>query len=156
ARDAHHVFLALPHGVASEYAVQLLEAGCRVIELIADFRLRRAETSREFYGHEHPAPALLVRAIYGLHDAHRAAHAGARLIASPGCYPTSVLLPLLPLLREHLIDPSGIVVNSLSGVSGAGRKAEIPYLFAECNESLRAYGIPRHRHLSEIEEQLAL
>jgi N-acetyl-gamma-glutamyl-phosphate reductase len=149
-------FLALPHGVAAEFAVPLLEAGRRVIDLSADFRLRSAATYREFYGHEHPAPKLLEQAVYGLPEVHGAAIRGARLVASPGCYPTSILLPTLPLLRGGLIRPDGIIADSLSGVSGAGRKAEIDYLFSECNESLRPYGVPKHRHLSEIEEQLSL
>jgi N-acetyl-gamma-glutamyl-phosphate reductase len=156
AKAAEIVFLALPHGVAAEYAVPLLEAGCRVIDLSADFRLRSATTYREFYGKEHPAPALLARAVYGLPEVHRAAIAGATLVASAGCYPTGILLPVIPLLRAGLIQPTSIIADSLSGVSGAGRKAEFDYLFCECNESLRAYGLPRHRHLSEIEEQLSL
>jgi N-acetyl-gamma-glutamyl-phosphate reductase len=154
ARAAEIVFLALPHGVAAGFAVPLLERGCRVIDLSADFRLRSAATYREFYGHEHPAPALLGQAVYGLPEAHRDALRKATLVASPGCYPTSILIPTLPLLRAGLIRPTGIIADSLSGVSGAGRKAEVEYLFCECNESLRAYGVPKHRHLSEIEEQL--
>jgi N-acetyl-gamma-glutamyl-phosphate reductase len=156
ARQADVVFLALPHGVAAEFATPLLEQGCRVIDLSADFRLKNAETYREFYAHEHPAPDLLEKAVYGLPEIYRAAIRNALLIASPGCYPTSILLPVLPLLRAELIKPSSIIADSLSGVTGAGRKPELDYLFAECNESVRAYGLPRHRHLSEIEEQLSL
>ena len=156
ARTARVVFLALPHGVAAEFAVPLLAAGCTVIDLSADFRLRSAATYAEFYGHEHPAPDWLARAVYGLPECHREAIRGASLVASPGCYPTSILVPTLPLLKAGLIKPTGIIANSLSGVSGAGRKAEVDYLFCECNESLRAYGVPKHRHLSEIEEQLSL
>lgn len=156
AEVAEVVFLALPHGVAAEYAVPLLEAGCRVIDLSADFRLRSAAVYEAYYGHVHPAPGLLATAVYGLPEVHREAIRGARLVASPGCYPTSILVPLVPLLRAGLVSVDGILASSMSGVSGAGRKAEIDYLFCECNESLRAYGVPRHRHLSEIEEQLAL
>src|SRR5690606_18883152 len=94
--------------------------------------------------------------IYGLPEIRGEAIAAARLVASPGCYPTSILLPLIPLLKNGLLDPSTIVANSMSGVSGAGRKADIPLLFCECNESVRAYGIPKHRHLSEIEQELSL
>jgi N-acetyl-gamma-glutamyl-phosphate reductase len=155
ARVADVVFLALPHGVAAEFAVPLLEAGRVVIDLSADFRLRNAATYQEFYAHAHPAPALLPGAVYGLPEVYRAEIARARLIASPGCYPTSILLPLIPLLRSGLVRPGGIIADSMSGVSGAGRKAEVDYLFCECNESLRAYGVPKHRHLSEIEEQLS-
>ncbi len=156
ARAARIVFLALPHGVAAEFAIPLLAAGCKVIDLSADFRLRNAATYLEFYEHEHPAPDLLAKAVYGLPEVYRDQIRGASLIASAGCYPTSILLPTLPLLRAGLIKASGIIADSLSGVSGAGRKAETAYLFCECNESLRAYGVPKHRHLSEIEEQLSL
>lgn len=148
-------FLALPHGVASEFAVPLLEEGLRVIDLSADFRLRDAGVYAEFYGHSHPAPELLKKAVYGLPEIYREEIREARLVASPGCYPTSVLVPLVPLLRDRLIDPSTIVVSSLSGASGAGKKADTSLLFAEVNESLRAYGAPKHRHLSEIEQELS-
>jgi len=156
AKQADIVFLALPHGVAAEFAVPLLQAGATVIDLSADFRLRRAEVYREFYGHEHPAPELLEKAVYGLPEAYRSRIPDSFLIASPGCYPTSILIPTLPLVRAGLIKTTGIIANSLSGVSGAGRKAEIDYLFVECNESVRAYGLPKHRHLSEIEQELSL
>lgn len=156
ASEAEVAFLALPHGVASEIAVPLLERGCRVIDLSADFRLRLASTYAEFYGHEHPAPALLSQAVYGLPEVYRDEIRKAHLVASPGCYPTSIMLPLIPLLRTGLIEPKSIIANSLSGVSGAGRKAELDYLFVECNESVRPYGIPKHRHLSEIEQELSV
>jgi N-acetyl-gamma-glutamyl-phosphate reductase len=155
ARQADVVFLALPHGVAAEYALPLLDAGCIVIDLSADFRLRSAEVYKEFYAHDHPAPDLLKKAVYGLPEIYRDEIKKSVLIASPGCYPTSILLPLIPLLMAELIQPAGIIADSLSGVSGAGRKAEVDYLFCECNESVRPYGIPKHRHLSEIEEQLS-
>lgn len=153
---ARCAFLALPHGVAAEFAVPLLEQGLRVIDLSADFRLRSPEVYKEYYKHDHPAPALLEEAVYGLPERRAERIRQARLVASPGCYPTSILLPLLPLLDRRLIDPEGIVVSSLSGVSGAGKSASVPFLFAECNESVRAYGAPKHRHLSEIEQELAL
>lgn len=155
-RQADVVFLALPHGVAAEFAVPLNRQGCRVIDLSADFRLRSAAVYRDFYAHEHPAPDLLATAVYGLPEVYRDQIQNARLIASPGCYPTSILLPAIPLLRIGLIKPDGIIADSLSGVSGAGRKAETDYLFCECNESVRPYGVPRHRHLSEIEQELSL
>lgn len=156
ATGAQVAFLALPHGVAAEIATALMERGLRVIDLSADFRLRDAAVYEEFYGHRHPAPALLDEAVYGLPEIRENEIRGARLIASPGCYPTSILLPLLPLLREKLVDPSTIVANSMSGVSGAGRKPDLTLLFCECNESARAYGVPKHRHLSEIEQELTL
>ncbi len=155
-RSAEIVFLALPHGVAAEYAIPLLNNGLTVIDLSADFRLKSAAVYREFYGHDHPDPTLLEQSVYGLPEIHRAAIRKARLIASPGCYPTSILLPVVPLLRAGLIQPDAIIADSLSGVSGAGKKAELDYLFVECNESVRPYGLPKHRHLSEIEEQLSL
>lgn len=154
ASGAKTAFLALPHGVASEFAVPLLDAGLRIVDLSADYRLRSAEVYEEFYGHAHPAPELLETAIYGLPEVYRDQIREAKLVASPGCYPTSILIPLLPLLDSHLVDPSTIVVSSLSGASGAGKKADTSLLFAEVNESLRAYGAPKHRHLSEIEQEL--
>ncbi len=156
ASGATVAFLALPHGVAAEIARALLERGMKVIDLSADFRLRSADVYEEFYGHPHPAPDLLDEAVYGLPEIREAAIQSARLIASPGCYPTSIILPLIPLLKAKLIDPSTIVANSMSGVSGAGRKADVSLLFCECNESARAYGVPKHRHLSEIEQELSL
>jgi N-acetyl-gamma-glutamyl-phosphate reductase len=155
-KQADVVFLALPHGVAAEFAVPLLKAGCIVIDLSADFRLKSAEIYKEFYAHDHPAPELLKKAVYGLPEVYRDRIRKASLIASPGCYPTSVLLPVIPLLKAGIVKSTGIIADSLSGVSGAGRKAEADYLFVECNESVRPYGIPKHRHLSEIEEQLSL
>jgi len=156
AKQADVVFLALPHGVAAEFAVPLLAAGCTVIDLSADFRLKSADVYKEFYAHDHPAPELLKKSVYGLPEFYREEIKHSPLIASPGCYPTSILLPTMPLLKAGLIKPAGIIADSMSGVSGAGRKAEIDYLFAECNESVRPYGVPKHRHLSEIEEQLSL
>ena len=156
AREAEVVFLALPHGVAAEFAAPLLRHGRRVIDLSADFRLRSAAVYQEFYGREHPTPELLAQAVYGLPELYRARLRTASLVASPGCYPTSILLPLVPLLRAGLVQPEGIIADSLSGVSGAGRKPEPDYLFVECNESARPYSVPRHRHLSEIEQELSL
>ena len=156
AKQADVVFLALPHGVAAEFAIPLLAAGCTVIDLSADFRLKSPEIYKEFYAHDHPAPELLKKSVYGLPEVYREAIKKSQLIASPGCYPTSILLPVLPLLKAGLIKSAGIIADSMSGVSGAGRKAEIDYLFCECNESVRPYGVPKHRHLSEIEEQLSL
>mgnify|MGYP005845820361 CR=1 FL=1 len=153
--DADWVFLALPHGLAAEFAAPLVEAGKKVIDLSADFRLRSAERFREFYGEEHGAPGLLAEAVYGIPELRGEEVTRARLVASAGCYPTSILLPLVPLMRQHLLEPGSLIVSSASGVSGAGRKADVSLLFGECNESLRAYGLPRHRHLSEIEQELA-
>ena len=150
------VFLALPHGVSATTAKAFLDAGVRVIDLSADFRLRQASVYRDFYGQEHPAPDLLSQSVYGLPEIYRDRIRDAKLVACPGCYPTSILIPLRPLIRRKAIDRTRILVASMSGVTGAGRKVEADYLFAECNESVRPYGVPKHRHLSEIEQELSI
>jgi len=152
---AEIIFLALPHGRAAEFANPLLQSGARIIDLSADFRIREPKIYKEFYGHDHPVPELLGKAVYGLPEIYRRQISDAKLAACPGCYPTSILLPLMPLIREKVVNLASIIVTSLSGVTGAGRKVEADYLFAECNESMRPYGVPKHRHLSEIEEQLS-
>ena len=156
AEAAEVVFLALPHGVAAEFAEPLLAAGAKVIDLSADFRLNDASMYEEFYVNAHPAPALLEQSVYGMPELHRDAIRNAKLIASPGCYPTSILLPTVPLLRAGIIKSTGIIADSLSGVSGAGRNLSAGFMYTECNESARPYGIPKHRHLSEIEQELSL
>lgn len=151
-------FLALPHGVAAEFALPLVEAGKTVIDLSADFRLNSPENYATYYGAAHPAPAHLAITPYVLPEIADTLYPdwrSSRLIACPGCYPTSVQLPLFPLLREGVIATEGIVINSLSGVSGAGRKANEFYSFSERVNSVVAYGAPKHRHLAEIEEQLS-
>lgn len=155
AKQADVAFLALPHGTAAEYAIPLLEAGVRVIDISADFRLRNAAVYKKYYKEEHPAPDLLKTAVYGLPERYRDKIRSARLVACPGCYPTSILLPTCPLLAARLVQTTGITVASLSGVSGAGRKVDLPYIFPECNESVRAYSVTGHRHLPEIEQELA-
>lgn len=155
ATGAEVAFLALPHGAAAPFAKELLDLGLKVIDLSADFRLDDKEVYADFYDHPHPAPELLDEAVFGLPEVHGEAIKNARLIASPGCYPTSIMLPLIPLLKAGLIEQDSITVSSMSGVSGAGRNAAIPLIFAECNESVRSYGLPRHRHLSEIEQELS-
>ncbi|HSS16633.1 MAG TPA: N-acetyl-gamma-glutamyl-phosphate reductase [Candidatus Dormibacteraeota bacterium] len=152
---AEIIFLALPHGFAAEFAKPLVQTGARIVDLSADFRIKDAKIYKEFYGNDHPAPDLLGESVYGLPEIYRAKISDANLVACPGCYPTSILLPLLPLIRERVVSLASILVTSLSGVTGAGRKVEADYLFAECNESVRPYGVPKHRHLSEIEEQLS-
>jgi N-acetyl-gamma-glutamyl-phosphate reductase len=156
ARDAEIIFLALPHGLAAEFAKPLLSAGGRIVDLSADFRIKDGAVYKEFYGHDHPAPELLGEAVYGLPEIYREKIRRVKLVACPGCYPTSILLPALPLVRENIVDLKNILVTSLSGVTGAGRKIEADYLFAECNESMRPYGVPKHRHLSEIEQELSI
>lgn len=154
ASGAEIVFLALPHGLASEFAIPLVEKGLRVIDLSADFRLRDAGVYEAYYGAAHPAPEMLATAVYGMPEIYADAIRDAALVASPGCYPTSVILPLVPLLKHKLIAPDSIHVSSMSGVSGAGKSSNPQFLFAECNESVRAYSVPKHRHLSEIEQEL--
>lgn len=152
--DIDIFFLALPHGVASEFADPLFQAGKTVIDLSADFRLNSTKTYEDYYGHAHPAPHLLKAAPYVIPELADDSWKSASLIACPGCYPTSVQVPLVPLLKMGLISPKGIVINSYSGVSGAGRKVAEDFIYCERNESMKAYGLPKHRHLSEIEEQL--
>ncbi len=150
------VLLALPHGVAAEFASPLVAAGLRVIDLSADFRIKDPAVYEAFYGEPPHAPELAQLSVYGLPEVYRDQIRGAQLVASPGCYPTSILLPLIPLLRRRLIVPGNIDIASMSGVSGAGRNAKLDYLYAECNESVRAYGAPNHRHLAEIEQELSI
>lgn len=148
-------FLALPHGAAASFAEPLVQAGKRVIDLSADFRLGSSSLYEEYYGSAHPAPELLQEARYVLPEVTEAGWQESRLIACPGCYPTSILLPLLPLLRDGLIATESIIISAASGVSGAGKKESVFYSYAERTESMTVYGVPRHRHLSEIEEQLS-
>ncbi len=156
AGDIPLFFLALPHGAAAEFARALVGSGKRVIDLSADFRVSDLATYERYYG-KHAAPELLPYARYVLPELTAPGwRDGAKIVASPGCYPTSILIPLVPLLRDKVVSREHIVANSFSGVSGAGRKAEETYLFVERSESAKAYGLVRHRHLSEIEEQLAL
>jgi len=156
AKEADLFFLAVPHGTAAPYAVALREAGKTVVDLSADFRTTDPIVYKEFYDHDHPAPALLAEAVYGIPEIHRERLKSARLIAAPGCFPTSIILPLAPFLRAGLIEPDSIVVTSLTGVSGAGRKLELRLLFGEVNDNMYVYGVPKHRHLGEIEQELSL
>ncbi len=156
AEQADLFFLAVPHGTAAPYAVALREAGRKVVDLSADFRTTDPAVYKEFYDHDHPAPALLEEAVYGLPEIHRERLKTAQLIAAPGCFPTSIILPLVPFLRAGWIETDTIVVNSLSGSSGAGRKAELRLLFGEISDNMYAYSVPKHRHLGEIEQELAL
>jgi N-acetyl-gamma-glutamyl-phosphate reductase len=147
-------FLALPHGASADYAKRVLGAGARVIDLSADFRLHDAAAYAKWYGLEHHAPELLPQAVYGLPELHRAQIKHARLIANPGCYPTSVILGLAPLWRAGATNET-VIVDSKSGVSGAGRKPTLTVHFVEVNENLAPYSIGRvHRHLSEMEQEL--
>ena len=144
------VFFATPNGIAMGMARALLEEGVKIIDLAADFRLRDPRLWQEWYGLEHACPDLLQEAVYGLPEVNRAAIAGARLVANPGCYPTAVQLGLLPLLEAGCVDTGTLIADCKSGVSGAGRKASVGTLLAEASESLKAYAVPGHRHLPEI------
>lgn len=149
------VFCALPHGRPAELVPDLLAAGKRVIDLSADFRLRDPALYETWYGRTHPAPGLLDKAIYGLPEINREAISGAELIANPGCYPTSVILALAPLAGSGLIDWHSVVIDSKSGVSGAGRTPRQPFHFPECTENLKAYRVADHQHTPEIEQLLS-
>ena len=151
AERADCVFGCLPHAASAEAVSQLLAAGCRVVDFSADYRLDDPQTYREWYGVEHPDPARLPETVYGLPELFRESIQGATLVANPGCYPTSAILSLAPLLKTEAISPEGIVVDSKSGVSGAGRNPKPNLHFPECNESFAAYGVGEHRHTPEID-----
>ena len=148
-------FCALPHLASMQEVPSLLARGVRVVDLSADFRLHNADEFRTWYGAEHQAPDLLQEAVYGLPELHRVAIATARLVANPGCYPTSVLLALAPLLKEGLIDLEQIVIDSKSGASGAGRSASQDTLFTEIDGGFKAYKVVGHRHTPEMEQELS-
>ncbi len=154
ASRAEIVFTALPHQTAMEVIPDLLAAGRRVIDLSADYRLRDLATYERWY-QAHTSPQLLAEAVYGLPEIYREQVRGARLVANPGCYPTSVALALAPLLKEGLIDPATLIIDSKSGTSGAGRGAKVGFLFCEVNEGFAAYGVANHRHTPEIEQTLS-
>lgn len=148
------VFCCLPHGTTQE-VIAGLPAHLRIIDLSADFRLADVAAYAQWYGHEHRAPALQKEAVYGLTEIARAALKKARLVANPGCYPTAAQLPLVPLLREGLIEAEDIIIDSMSGVSGAGREARVGSLYTEVAEGIHAYGLEGHRHTPEIEQGLS-
>ena len=148
------VFFATPNGTAMGMTPQLLEAGVRVIDLAADFRLRQADQWEQWYGMPHACPQLLEQAVYGLPEVNRDAVAQAQLVANPGCYPTAVQLGFLPLLEAGLIDREQLIADAKSGVSGAGRKAATGSLLCEASENFKAYGVAGHRHLPEIRQGL--
>jgi N-acetyl-gamma-glutamyl-phosphate reductase len=156
--ESDAVFLALPHGTAAAMVPAIAERGTTVIDLGPDFRLRNTADYPRWYSFDHPAPDVLARAVYGLPELHRAeltalADAPVAIVGSPGCYPTATLLALAPLARAGLI--GDLVVDAKSGVSGAGREAKAELMFGELNESVKAYGLGGHRHVAEIEQELA-
>lgn len=149
------VFLAVPHGTAMDMAAALVERGVRVVDLSADFRIEDADVYAEWYGLDHRHPALIADAVFGLPELYADKIRSARLIANPGCYPTSVILGLYPALTAGLIETDGLVVDSKSGATGAGRKATVGTLFCEVSDTFRAYGLGKHRHTPEIEQELS-
>ncbi|HFQ89084.1 MAG TPA: N-acetyl-gamma-glutamyl-phosphate reductase [Desulfobulbus sp.] len=156
ASRADFFFTAVPHKTAMDIVPTLLAAGARVVDLSADFRIRDVATYEEWY-QEHSSPELVREAVYGLPELYRQDIGEARLVANPGCYPTSVILGLAPLLREGLIDPSTLVIDSKSGTSGAGRSASVATLFCEVADGFRAYKVGgSHRHIPEMEQELSL
>ncbi|HOY69483.1 MAG TPA: N-acetyl-gamma-glutamyl-phosphate reductase [Methylotenera sp.] len=149
------VFFATPHGVAMSQAQALLDANVKIIDLAADFRLQDTAVFEKWYKMPHSCPEVLKNAVYGIPELYRAQIKSAQVIGNPGCYPTTVLLGLAPLLEQGLIDFSApIIADSKSGVSGAGRKAEVATLFAEASDNMKAYGVSGHRHHPEIHAQL--
>ncbi len=150
--DVELVFTALPHGAAAHSVKAMLGVGKKAVDLSADFRHADAVTYQSAYGLKHPYPELLDEAVFGLTEFNRDAIANTRLVANPGCYPTSALLPLVPLLKAGVLNVDRIIVDSKSGASGAGRSAKTDLLYCELNEGVRAYGLPRHRHAWEMEE----
>ena len=149
------VFFATPNGVAMQQTRQLLEAGARVVDLAADFRIADMAVWEKWYGMQHACPDLVAEAVYGLPEANRDAIRGARLVANPGCYPTATQLGFLPLVEAGCVDLDHLIADAKSGVSGAGRKAETHILFSEASDNFKAYGVPGHRHLPEIRQGLA-
>ncbi|MGH8542040.1 MAG: N-acetyl-gamma-glutamyl-phosphate reductase [Stenotrophobium sp.] len=149
------VFFATPHGTAMQMAPELVAAGVRIIDMSADFRLKDKATYAKWYKLEHSAPELLTEAVYGLPEIHREAIRKARVVGNPGCYPTSVQLGLLPLIESGAVDLDGLIADSKSGVSGAGREAKVAYLLGEASDNFKAYGVSGHRHQAEIDQELA-
>ncbi|PFH09206.1 N-acetyl-gamma-glutamyl-phosphate reductase [Collimonas sp. PA-H2] len=148
------VFFATPHGVAMAQTPELLAAGVKVIDLAADFRLQDTAVFEKWYKMPHSCPELLKEAVYGLPELNRAAIKDARIIGNPGCYPTTMQLGLAPLLKAGVVDAGHLIADCKSGVSGAGRKAEVAMLFSEASDNFKAYGVSGHRHSPETVEQL--
>ena len=148
------VFFATPNGIAMQQTRDLLAKGVRVIDLAADFRIKDIATWEKWYGMTHACPELVAEAVYGLPEVNRGKIKQAQLVANPGCYPTAVHLGFMPLLESGAIDPSYLIADAKSGVSGAGRKAEVHALLAEAGDNFKAYGVSGHRHLPEISQGL--
>ncbi len=145
------VFSCLPHCASAEVIPELLHCGAKVVDFSADYRLHSADVFKAWYGEEHPEPSRLGKVVYGLPELFRKEILGQSLIANPGCYTTSAILPLNPLITSGMVEPTDIIVDSKSGISGAGRKPKLSFHYPECNESISAYGVGTHRHTPEIE-----
>ncbi|HEX6963845.1 MAG TPA: N-acetyl-gamma-glutamyl-phosphate reductase [Lacipirellula sp.] len=154
ARRAECVFCCLPHAASAEVVKELLPAGARVVDLSADYRLNDPAVYKKWYDHDHPDAARMAETVYGLPELYRKRIPPAQLVANPGCYPTSAILPLAPLLKAGLIKAEGIIIDSKSGVSGAGRSPKAHLHFPEANENFSAYGVGSHRHTPEIDQVL--
>ena len=150
------IFLAVPHGTAMGLAAELVAAGLKVVDLSADFRLKDADVYEQWYGVSHSATKLLGESVYGIPEVYGRLIKKARLVANPGCYPTSVILGLYAAIKNDLVHADDIVVDAKSGATGAGRKAVVPTLFCEISDNFRAYGLPTHRHTPEIEQEISL
>ncbi len=155
AKKADVVFGCLPHGASASVIPGLLDAGCKVVDFSADYRLNDPAVFAQWYGSDSHDPTRLGHVPYGLPELFRQSIVGAQLVANPGCYPQTVVLPLSPLLKAGLIEPSGIIADAKSGVSGAGRNPKLNNLYPECNESISAYGVGTHRHTPEIDQVLS-
>lgn len=153
-KNSDVIFICLPHGHAVAAAAKAYGAGTKVIDLGADFRLKDPSVYRQWYGVEHLHPELLDIAVYGLPEIYRSEIEEARIVANPGCYPTSIILGMAPLVQEGLVKPGTIIADSKSGVSGAGKTASDKTHFVNCNENINAYGVSGHRHRPEIEQEL--
>ena len=156
ADKADFFITALPHGVSTTVIPKLLEKGKRVIDHSGDFRFRDVAVYEKWYKVVHSAPHLINQAVYGLPELYRDKIKNAQLVADPGCYPTCSILGILPALSNKLVSPKGIIIDAISGVSGAGRRSELPYAYCETNENFKAYGVSNHRHTPEIEQELSL
>jgi len=154
-RKADIFFLCLPHKTSQDIVARLYKHGKRIIDLSADYRLKNANVYKKWYNTEHKYPSLLKKAIYGLPEIHRKRIRGASIVANPGCYPTGAILALAPVIEKDVIDIDSIVIDSKSGVSGAGRNPALAFMFSEVNESVKAYAVTSHRHIPEIEQELS-
>jgi len=156
-KDSDMVFTALPHAVSMEVVPKLLKKGVKVVDLSADYRLKNSTVYKEWYKKElnQISKELLSEAVYGLPEIYLDKIKDTSLVANPGCYPTSVILGIAPLLKYHFVEPEGIIIDSKSGTSGAGRKLSLGFQFAECNENFKAYKVVRHNHIPEVEQELS-